>query len=98
VRRQASTATSLQPPARPRNPVWTEYNCFESNAHVFIGNEGYLMSLHRQRGLSDERGRLFDADPKGPTATRPAIFYRIAEMTAGSRHCDVMMRDRAARA
>ena len=29
---------------RTRNPVWTEYNCSEGNAHVFIGNEGYLMS------------------------------------------------------
>src|SRR5260370_40385878 len=29
---------------RTRNPVWTEYNCAESNEHVFIGNEGYLMS------------------------------------------------------
>jgi hypothetical protein len=29
---------------RTRDPVWTEYNCSESNEHVFIGNEGYLMS------------------------------------------------------
>src|SRR5260370_14183012 len=29
---------------RTRNPVWTEYHCAESNEHVFIGNEGYLMS------------------------------------------------------
>jgi hypothetical protein len=29
---------------RTRNPAWTEYNCSESNEHVFIGNEGYLMS------------------------------------------------------
>ncbi len=29
---------------RTRNPVWTEYNCNESNEHIFVGNQGYLIS------------------------------------------------------
>jgi hypothetical protein len=54
---------------RTRNPVWTEYNCNESNEHVFIGNEGYLMSADGQlmptrRGQRPPGLRYFDEPAK----------------------------------
>ena len=50
---------------RTRNPVWTEYNCSESNEHVFIGNEGYLMSadgylMPTRKGQRPPDPRYFD--------------------------------------
>ena len=29
---------------RKRNAEWAEYNCYENNEHVIVGNEAYLIS------------------------------------------------------